>query len=240
MPNRPEAAFLIIGDEILSGRTQDVNVVALATALGARGIGLGEVRMVPDDHATIGAAVNDLRARFAHVFTSGGIGPTHDDITADAIAAAFGVYIDVREDARSLLSAYYASRDIEMNEARLRMARIPDGAALIDNPVSIAPGFTLGNVSVCAGVPKVFTAMIANVIPTLEEGTEIVSRSVRLEVPEGDIATNLKDLAERYPSVAIGSYPFGLGGKMGCEIVFRTLDPDAAEAALAELEALTS
>ncbi|MEO0958017.1 MAG: competence/damage-inducible protein A, partial [Pseudomonadota bacterium] len=156
----PTAGMLVIGDEILSGRTQDANAHHLARRMSALGIPLREIRVVPDEHDLIVGAVKALRGCVSYVFTSGGIGPTHDDITADAVAAAFGADIDVREDARALLAAYYAERGIELNAARLRMARIPEGARLIDNPVSVAPGFILGNVHVMAGVPSVFRAML--------------------------------------------------------------------------------
>jgi len=162
MPN-PTAAMLVIGDEILSGRTKDTNTNYLATALTEAGIDLKEARVVSDDQDAIVEAVQTLSGRYDHVFTSGGIGPTHDDITADAIGAAFGAHVDIRDDARALLAAHYERQGMEFNAARQRMARIPDGAVLIDNPVSIAPGFTLGNVNVMAGVPKVFHAMVASV-----------------------------------------------------------------------------
>ena len=158
------AAMLVIGDEILSGRTRDSNMHHLAMALTEHGLSLTEVRVVADDHAAIGAGVNALRAAYDHVFTSGGIGPTHDDITADAVAAAFGVAISHRADAMALLQANYDRQSLPFNEARQRMARIPDGATLIDNPVSVAPGFTLGNVHVMAGVPRIFEAMLAGVL----------------------------------------------------------------------------
>jgi len=175
----PTAAMLVIGDEILSGRTQDTNSNHLAVALTLAAIDLREVRVVSDDQAQIVAAVNDLRAKWNTVFTSGGIGPTHDDITADAIAVAFGVGISVRSDARAIMQERADKIGIELNQARLRMARIPDGAALIDNPVSGAPGFTIGNVHVMAGVPAVFHAMVATVIPTLTGGTPVISKTVR-------------------------------------------------------------
>ena len=180
MPN-PTAAMLVIGDEILSGRTRDANMHHLAQELTKVGINLREVRIVSDDHDAIVAALNDLRAAHDTVITSGGIGPTHDDITADCVAAAFGVHIDVRDDAAALLQAHYNSRGMEFNDARKRMARIPDGATLIENPVSIAPGFTIGNVHVMAGVPSVFQAMVASVIPTLTGGAPILSQTLRVE-----------------------------------------------------------
>ena len=168
------AAMIVIGDEILSGRTKDRNIGHLADVLTAIGIDLKEVRIVPDEEDEIVAAVNALRARYGYVFTTGGIGPTHDDITADAIAAAFGVGIGLREDARALLAAHYERAGLEFNSARQRMGRIPDGARLIDNPVSIAPGFTIGNVHVMAGVPDIFAAMLASVLPGLTGGAPLL------------------------------------------------------------------
>ena len=237
MPN-PTAAMLVIGDEILSGRTRDSNLHYLAQELTQVGIDLKEARVVADDRAAIIAAVNDLRGRFTHVFTSGGIGPTHDDITADCIAAAFGVAIGVRDDARALLAAHYARMKVELNEARLRMARIPDGARLIDNPVSTAPGFTLGNVHVMAGVPAVFEAMVASVLPTLTGGTPLLSQSWRILKGEGEIAGPLAALAADYPDLAIGSYPFNLNGVYGANIVIRGTDGAMVSAAMARLAAL--
>jgi molybdenum cofactor synthesis domain-containing protein len=234
MPN-PTAAMLVIGDEILSGRTRDSNLHFLAGELNRHGIDLREARIVADDHAGIVAAVNELRAAHTHVFTSGGIGPTHDDITAEAVAAAFGVPISVRDDARAILQAHYDRQGTELNEARLRMARIPDGATLIDNPVSAAPGFVLGNVHVLAGVPQVFEAMVASVIPTLTGGAPLLSQSLRIDRGEGDIAGPLSDLARRYPSLSIGSYPFVKDGVYGATIVIRGADGAAVDAAMGEL-----
>jgi len=230
----PTAAMLVIGDEILSGRTQDTNSNHLAGELTKAAIDLGEIRVVSDDQAQIVAAVNDLRARWDAVFTSGGIGPTHDDITADAIAVAFGVGISVRDDARTILQGRAEKLGIELNEARLRMARIPDGAALIDNPVSGAPGFTIGNVHVMAGVPAVFHAMVATVLPTLTGGTPVISKTVRLDMPEGEIAAPLGALAKKFPQVSIGSYPFVLAGRFGTNIVLRSTDPDCLSDAYAQ------
>ena len=234
----PTAAMLVIGDEILSGRTRDANMYHLAGELAAAGIDLREVRVVSDDHGAIVAAVRALSSSHTHVITSGGIGPTHDDITADAISAAFGVAIDVREDARALLAAHYARTGTELNAARLRMARIPEGATLIDNPVSTAPGFTLGNVHVMAGVPNVFQAMVASILPTLTGGTPLTSRSLRVERGEGDIAGPLAELAAAHPDLTFGSYPFQRDGRYGANIVVRGTDPGAVDAALARLEAL--
>jgi molybdenum cofactor synthesis domain-containing protein len=236
-PN-PTAAMLSIGDEILSGRTRDSNMPHLALALAARGIRLRETRVVPDDHAEIVAAVNALRARYTHVFTSGGIGPTHDDITADAVAAAFGVGIGVRDDARAILALNYANPEVELNPARLRMARIPDGAELIENPVSRAPGFSIGNVHVMAGVPAVFEAMVAGLLPRLTGGRPLLSESLRLDRPEGEIAGPLRLVAVAHPAVSIGSYPFNSAGRLGANIVARSEDPDALAAAVAALRAM--
>ena len=238
MPN-PTAAMLVIGDEILSGRTRDANMYHLANELTQMGINLTEVRVVSDDRDAIVAAVRALSAGYDHVFTSGGIGPTHDDITADCVAAAMGVNIDVREDARAILQAHYdRSSRHDMNEARLRMARIPDGAALIDNPVSGAPGFTIGNVHVMAGVPSIFQAMVAGLLPSLTGGAPVVSTSVRVERPEGEIAGPLGELAARHADLSVGSYPFNQGGVLGSNVVIRGVDPVAVEAAAAELRGI--
>ncbi|MEX2520437.1 MAG: competence/damage-inducible protein A, partial [Paracoccaceae bacterium] len=183
---QPSAAMIVIGDEVLSGRTREGNAWYLAQVLTEIGVALKEIRIVADDRDAIVEAVNTLRARVDHVFTSGGIGPTHDDITADCIAAAFGASIGVRDDARAILEAYYAAG--ELNEARLRMARIPEGAALILNPVSQAPGFIMGNVHVMAGVPAVFQAMVEEIRPTLKGGAPLLSRALRLAAPEGVMA----------------------------------------------------
>lgn len=237
MPN-PTAAMLVIGDEILSGRTRDSNMHHLAGELTRHGIMLTEARVVADDQPAIVAAVNALRAAYDHVFTSGGIGPTHDDITADAIAAAFGVGIDVRDDARAILAAHYERTGTELNAARLRMARIPDGATLIDNPVSRAPGFTLGNVHVMAGVPTVFEAMVASVLPTLTGGAPLLSQSLRVQRGEGEIATPLAALAKEYPELSFGSYPFVRDGAYGTNIVIRGTDAAQLNAAMVKLAAI--
>ncbi len=220
----PTAAMLVIGDEILSGRTRDANMHHLAGRLTEVGIDLCEVRVVADVHERIVAAVNALRETYTQVFTSGGIGPTHDDITADAIAAAFDTPIDVRADARAILEAHYEKIGTEINEARLRMARIPDGASLIDNPVSAAPGFTLGNVHVMAGVPAIFSAMVESILPTLTGGAPLLSRTVRVDRGEGDIAGPLGEMATQNPAVSFGSYPFQRDGKFGSNIVVRGSD----------------
>lgn len=236
MPN-PTAAMLVIGDEILSGRTRDANMHYLAGQLTEQGIDLREVRVVSDDPEAIVAAVKALSGAYDTVFTSGGIGPTHDDITADCIAAAFEVRIDVRADARALLAEHYANTGRELNEARLRMARIPDGATLIENPVSIAPGFTLGNVHVMAGVPSVFKAMVATVLPTLTGGAPLVSRTLRIDRGEGDIAGPLGTLAASYANLSFGSYPFQQDGRYGANVVIRGTDVAEVDTAFAALEA---
>lgn len=239
MPS-PTAAMLVIGDEILSGRTRDSNMHYLAGELTRHGIALQEARMVPDDRGTIVTALNALRATYDHVFTSGGIGPTHDDITADAVAAAFGARIDVRDDARALLAAHYARAGMEFNAARMRMARIPEGAALIDNPVSIAPGFTLGNVHVMAGVPKIFEAMLASVLSSLAGGAPLLSQTLRVNRGEGDIAASFGALAAEYPDLSMGSYPFMQNGAHGTNLVIRGTDAAQLDAAMIRLAALFS
>ena len=234
MPN-PTAAMLVIGDEILSGRTRDANMHYLAQGLTKAGITLTEVRIVSDDRAAIVGALNALRGSFDTVITSGGIGPTHDDITADCVAEAFGVSIGVRDDARALLQAHYDSRGIEFNDARKRMARIPDGADLIENPVSIAPGFTLGNVHVMAGVPSVFQAMVASVLPTLTGGAPMLSQTLRIDRGEGDIAGPLGEIAEAFPDLSFGSYPFQQNGAYGANVVVRGQDGALVDAAMTRL-----
>lgn len=234
----PTAAMLVIGDEILSGRTREANMHHLAGHLSEAGIDLKEVRIVSDDRDAIIDATRSLSEAYAHVFTSGGIGPTHDDITADCIAAAFGTHIDVRDDARALLKAHYDRQGTTLNEARLRMARIPDEATLIDNPVSIAPGFQIRNVYVMAGVPSVFQAMVASVLPTLKGGAPLVSTSTRIERGEGDIAGPLLDLASRFPNLSFGSYPFTKNGIYGSNIVIRGAEKITVEAATRELVSL--
>ncbi len=231
----PTAAMLVIGDEILSGRTRDSNMHFLAGELTRHGINLSEVRVVSDDVDAIIHAVQALSEGFDHVFTSGGIGPTHDDITADCIAKAFGRAIDVREDARALLQAHYDRSGQELNAARLRMARIPEGAALIDNPVSTAPGFTVENVHVMAGVPSVFQAMVASVLPTLTGGAPLMSQTLRVMRGEGDIADTLSTVAAAFPDVSIGCYPFQKDGAYGANVVVRASDGARLDAAMTQL-----
>lgn len=233
----PTATILIIGDEILSGRTREANAHHLAGELARVGIDLTEIRVVSDDQGAIVAALDALRARSTYVFTSGGIGPTHDDITADAVAAAFGVSIGIRDDARALLEEAYARRGVTPNESQLRMARVPAGARLIENAVSGAPGFSVENVHVMAGVPSIFREMVAAVLPTLEHGTPRAVREERFAVPEGVIAAPLSALAADYPDLQIGSYPFAEEGIRGTNIVIKGHDAQRVDAAFAHLMA---
>ncbi len=233
--SNPSAAMLVIGDEILSGRTRDANMFFLAGELTKHGIDLKEVRVISDDAPAIEAAVLALSGAYDHVFTSGGIGPTHDDITADCIAAAFDVHLGVRDDARAILQAHYDKSGLELNETRLRMARIPDGADLIDNPVSSAPGFSLRNVHVMAGVPNVFQGMVASVLPGITGGTPLLSQSLRVMRGEGDIAPTLAALAEDFPDLSVGCYPFQKDGVYGANIVVRGTEGAQVDTAMVRL-----
>ena len=236
--SNPTAAMVVIGDEILSGRTRDSNMHFLAGALNEIGIRLREVRVVADEPDEIITAVNSMRQSYHSVFTSGGIGPTHDDITADAIAATFGVAIGVRADAATLLQAHYDRMGQPFNVARQRMARIPEGALLIDNPVSTPPGFTLGNVHVMAGVPTVFQAMVASVLPSLVGGEPLLSQNLRLLRGEGDIAADFGALALQFPELSMGSYPFQQNGQHGTNLVVRGTDATKINNAMAQLHTL--
>ena len=234
------AAVILIGDELLSGRTQDTNLRTIAEFLAPLGVEIRQARMIPDVHETIVATINELRASHDYVFTTGGIGPTHDDITADAAAAAFGRSIDVREDALALMQPWYAARGQEMNEGRLRMARIPDGADLIANPVSVAPGFQLGNVFVLAGVPSVTRGMLQDVGRRITGGSVVHSRTVRAAgVREGDLAGPLGELAKATPEASLGSYPFmrlkGADVEYGANLVARSRDSAAVDRCVASL-----
>ena len=202
------AAILVIGDEILSGRTKDKNIGYIAEYLTAIGIDLKEVRVVSDDENAIVTALNALRAAYTYVFTTGGIGPTHDDITAECVAKAFGVSIDYHPEAMRIISERAAKMGAEMNEARKRMARIPAGASLVENKVSGAPGFRIGNVTVMAGVPSIMQAMLDAVAPTLKTGVKMLSESIRADLREGDVGSELGEIAKANPDVSIGSYPF--------------------------------
>jgi molybdenum cofactor synthesis domain-containing protein len=233
------AGLLVIGDEILSGRTKDKNIGYTAEYLTAIGIELREVRVVADDEAAIVEALNAMRARYTYVFTTGGIGPTHDDITADCVAKAFGVTIDHDPRAVAILKAALAARGIELNESRLRMARIPAGADLVVNKVSNAPGFWIGNVIVMAGVPAIMQAMLDEVAPKLRTGGKVLSETVRADAREGDIGTELGEIAKAHPDVTIGSYPF-FDDKRGpnTNVVVRSRDPQKLAAAKAAVEAM--
>jgi molybdenum cofactor synthesis domain-containing protein len=235
---QPTAAMLVIGDEILSGRTRDSNMHFLGTALTGHGINLREMRVVADEAQAIIAAVRALSAAHDHVFTSGGIGPTHDDITAEAVATAFGIPITRRADAMALLQGHYDRAGLHFNDARQRMARIPDGATLIDNPISAAPGFTLGNVHVLAGVPKIFEAMVASVLPLLTGGPPLLSQTLRLDRGEGDVAEAFGALAMQYPDLSMGSYPFNLNGAHGTNLVIRGTDAGRLDQAMVRLAKL--
>ena len=233
---RVTAAILIVGDEILSGRTQDTNTQTLARFLGVRGIEVIEVRVVADETATIVEALNALRARADYVFTTGGIGPTHDDITADAVAQAFGVALPEHPDAVAILQGRYPGD--ELNAARRRMARIPVGGTLIANPVSAAPGFQIENVFVLAGVPAIMTGMLEDVGPRLKGGAPVVSRTLRVTgVGEGTLAEPLAAVARAHRSLSLGSYPFFdvEAGRYGSNLVVRGREAEEVEAVLAEL-----
>jgi molybdenum cofactor synthesis domain-containing protein len=233
------AAILVIGDEILSGRTKDKNIGYIAEFLTAIGIDLKEVRVVSDDEGAIVAAANALRSRYTYVFTTGGIGPTHDDITAECIAKAFGVPIEIHPEALRIISERAAKMGTEMNEARMRMARIPNGAALVENKVSGAPGFWIGNVIVMAGVPSIMQAMMDAVAPQLKTGVKMLSESIRADAREGDVGTELGAIAKAHPDVTIGSYPF-FDDKLGpnTNIVVRARDPQKLADAKTAVEAM--
>jgi molybdenum cofactor synthesis domain-containing protein len=233
------AALLVIGDEILSGRTKDRNIGYIAEYLTVIGIDLKEVRVVPDDEGPIVEALNALRTRYDYVFTTGGIGPTHDDITADCVAKAFGVPIDHDPRAVEILRQRFESRGIELNEARLRMARIPKGGELIENKVSGAPAFRIGNVIVMAGVPAIMQAMLDTVAPTLKTGAKMLSESIRADLREGDIGSELGAIAKAHPDVLIGSYPF-FDDKLGpnTNVVLRARDARKLAAAKTAVEGM--
>jgi molybdenum cofactor synthesis domain-containing protein len=228
------AAMLVIGDEILSGRTQDTNTNYVARFLATLGIDLREARVVPDVEVEIVAGVNALRIRYDYVFTTGGIGPTHDDITADAIAKAFNVSIDYHPEALALIGARY--KPGEFNEMRRRMARIPAGAVLIRNSVSAAPGFQLENVFVMAGVPMIMRAMLEEVASSLKRGAPVHTSTVTAPVPEGRIAAALAEIQKQHADVAIGSYPFYREDGLGVQLVARGRDPDQVAEAATEIE----
>jgi molybdenum cofactor synthesis domain-containing protein len=228
------AGLLVIGDEILSGRTRDRNVSPIATWLNLQGIRLAEVRVVPDDSERIGEAVNALRDRYDYLFTTGGIGPTHDDITVDAIAAALGVPVVVHPRARAALEAHYAGRG-GLSEARLRMARVPEGADLIENPASGAPGIRVGNIFILAGIPQVAAMMLEALSGKLEGGRPLLSRTIGCWAPESEVAELLADTERAHPGCQIGSYPFFKDGRVGANFVIRSADEDVLDACRADL-----
>jgi molybdenum cofactor synthesis domain-containing protein len=232
------AAILVIGNEILSGRTQDANVAFLGKELASRGITLAEVRIVRDDQSAIVAALNALRAAHTYVFTSGGIGPTHDDITSAAVARAFGVALERNPEAVRRLQSRYG--DAELNAARLKMAEIPEGAQLVDNSISQAPGFRMDNVFVMAGVPSILRAMFEGIRDTLAEGPPQISRSVTLLVREGDLAEGLSHIQDRHPEVDVGSYPSFTEGRSLVTIVARGTNGAQLDAVMAETRALAA
>lgn len=235
----PTACLLVIGNEVLSGRTQDANIRHLAVRLGEIGIPLREVRVIPDVPETIIGAVNECRARFDHVFTTGGIGPTHDDITSECVAAAFGVPWEPHPEAWARLERHLGAE--RFNAARQRMATVPRGATLIDNPVSVAPGFTVGNVHVMAGVPRIMQAMFETLAPRLQGGTPVASRAVHaISLLEGDLAEGLEAIQGRYPALDLGSYPFYRATGGGVALVAKGTDPAALDACIAEVTDLVA
>ncbi|MGL4397833.1 MAG: competence/damage-inducible protein A [Hyphomicrobium sp.] len=235
-PDDITAGLVVIGDEILSGRTKDRNIGAIAERMTEIGIRLKEVRVVADDEADIVAAVNALRHRYTYVFTTGGIGPTHDDITADSIAKAFGVTIDVDPRARALMQHHCDARGVELTPARLRMARLPAGAELVDNAISIAPGFWIGNVIVMAGIPDIMLAMLDAATPRLATGARMLSQTIALARPESQIADLFSAHQAKYPDVAMGSYPCMRDGKPATDLVLRGTDAGRLDVAVDELK----
>jgi len=238
-PEIVTAAVLVIGDEILSGRTKDKNIGYIADYLTALGVDLREVRVVPDVEDEIVGAVNALRAKYTYLFTTGGIGPTHDDITADCVAAAVGVPLEFHPEAVAILKERLAKTGGELNEARMRMARIPKGAALVYNKVSGAPGFWIGNVIVMAGIPAVMQGMLDEVAPKLKTGAKLLSETIRADAKEGDVGTELGAIARANPETIIGSYPF-FDEKLGpnTNIVVRSRDAQKLAQAKAAVEAM--
>ncbi|ODT67539.1 MAG: molybdenum cofactor biosynthesis protein [Pelagibacterium sp. SCN 63-23] len=238
--SRVTAALAVIGDEILSGRTKDVNIGAVADFCTDLGIELTEVRVIADEMDAIVEAVNALRQRYTYVFTTGGIGPTHDDITADAIARAFGVALPINAQARAMLEARWKETGTEVNEARLRMARIPEGADLIVNSVSAAPGFRIGNVHVMAGVPVIMRAMLEALAPVLKGGRKVMSVTVKAAVGEGTVGGPLAALQAEYPDVKMGSYPQMGQGRVMTELVLRAADAARLDEAAGKVRAMVA
>ena len=237
MNSNPTAAVLVIGDEILSGRTQDTNTSYIARFLGSLGIDLKEARVVGDVEEEIIAALNALRTRYTYVFATGGIGPTHDDITADAVAKAFGVGIDYHPEALAMLAARYAN-PADFNDMRKRMARIPLGAELVRNSASVAPGIHIGNVFVMAGVPMIMRAMLEDIEPKLKRGAVVHAQTVQARIAEGKIAAGLQIVQKNFPDLALGSYPYYREDGFGVQLVARGRDADQVEAAAQAIESL--
>ncbi|MDJ0895051.1 MAG: molybdopterin-binding protein [Alphaproteobacteria bacterium] len=238
-PNRTvRACLLIIGNEILSGRTKDANLAYLGHALNEIGIQLAEARVIADEPSTIVSTVNEVRETYDYVFTTGGIGPTHDDITSECVADAFGVKLLRNPEAVRRLEDHYAGSDLELNEARLRMANIPDGAELIDNPVSAAPGYRIGNVLVMAGVPRIMQAMFDGIKHTLTGGAKVLSRTVHCDLGEGNVAAGLGEIQARHAGVEIGSYPYFRSGRFGTNLVLRSQNESALDSAADDVVAL--
>jgi molybdenum cofactor synthesis domain-containing protein len=237
-PSSPTAAVLVIGDEILSGRTQDINLAYISGWLGQIGVRVMEARVVSDDERAIGEALNALRSKYTYVFTTGGIGPTHDDITADSVAKALDLPITEHPEAVALLEKHYAAGDF--NAARRRMTRTPVGASLIDNPISKAPGFQIANVFVMAGIPRIMQAMLESLRPRLTGGPPLTSRTISIYMGEGRIAAGLGAIQKRQPNVSIGSYPFYRNEKFGTSLVVRGTDGEMIGKVVEEIRALAT
>ena len=237
MPS-PTAAIMLVGNEILSGRTQDANIRFIAERLAARGVRLSEVRVIRDEEQAIIKTARELSRAYDLVFSTGGIGPTHDDITAESLSKALGTPLEINVEAKRRLEEYYRAKGSDVNEGRMRMARIPKGAALIDNPVSVAPGFRLENVYVMAGVPKIMQGMFLNIEPELPQGTPLLSRTIRAALREGDIAIELEKIQKAFPDVEIGSYPAMDGEKPDLSLVLRAEDEKRLEEAAAHVQTL--
>jgi molybdenum cofactor synthesis domain-containing protein len=232
------AAIMIVGNEILSGRTQDINIQFIAERLAMRGIKLTEIRVVRDEEAAIVKAARELGKEYDYVFSTGGIGPTHDDITAECIARAFNTTLEINAEARRRMEEFYAAKGTEMNEGRLRMARIPVGAELIDNPISASPGFKIGNLYVMAGVPKIMQAMFLSIEQTLAQGAPVLSNTVSCALREGDIAIEMEEIQKRFPDVEIGSYPVIVSEGFNLSLVLRGTDEKRLKAATDEIVAM--
>lgn len=238
MPN-PTAAIIIIGNEILSGRTLDINTQYIAQKLSTVGIDLCETRTIPDRHDFIVDTIKPLKEKYTYIFTTGGIGPTHDDITSRAIADLFKVPLELNPDAYKIIHDFYASLKHELNEARIKMAYIPKGGRLIENPISGAPGFVIGNVYVMAGIPGIMQAMLGQILPTLNHGHPIQSKTIDLSIGESIIAKDLAVLQNKYPEIEMGSYPFKINDKHGTSLVLRSVDTTKLEEAYLELLKIT-